>query len=365
MTNEPARTPAVEQTVTEIDPDLKDLVSEWQFAQIRLARLQSDPALRYELMLVIGLLLLVFGGPAILWIRRWTLTGSLQPYALLVIPLTLVWIWLARLRLVVPEAEPIRKALRVERQTRMAPKKIGEREKTVLNILVEEPPIPDTRTSGLLIAALAVAVIAFWIRDPSLSCLSFILTCGGIVLYRHGKFAFRAALFPFVMLFAMIPLPGPVNDLVMDHVQPLALNVVEHIINNVGATAAVPLEGDPLQITAGGHSYSLYTERAGLCIQESLAIILCTIFYLSLIRTKSMLPKVGVIVTTMVVSGILVTGRLIALSWISAFDKDVASFMEGISRYILVLAGLALAYLLAKGFKCVKYHRWVSISLER
>src|ERR1700727_2331877 len=82
-----------------------DLVSEWQYARIRIAKFKSNPDLRVELILTLTMLALVFLGPAITWFRRWTLSPSIQAYAILIVPAVLLWIWIARRRLAVPEID--------------------------------------------------------------------------------------------------------------------------------------------------------------------------------------------------------------------------------------------------------------------
>src|SRR5579859_3089752 len=107
----------------EPEEDLSDLLNEWQYAQIRCERLIANKKLRRELIVILLSVLAVFAAPGIQWFHRWSLSGSLQLYAVLVLPLIAAWVWIARLRLAVPEIEPIRKSLKHERQTRMAPPK--------------------------------------------------------------------------------------------------------------------------------------------------------------------------------------------------------------------------------------------------
>jgi len=373
MTNSSSSNPPDDPESSAPETDLQDLLSEWQYARVRLANLKGKPELRQELVLVLSMLGIVFLGPAISWFHRWTISPSLQSYAILIIPAVAGWIWIARRRLAVPEVDYIRSALRIERQTRLNPKVIGERDKTVLEVLIHEPPVMDIRSSALLICALIFDAIAFWLRDPSLTCLGFILTCAGIMLYRHGKFAFRAALFPFLLMFAMVPIPGPAQDAVVDRAQPALLSTIEHIVNNAvrlvyssKTVAAVPPEGDPLIITGSDErsSYLIYAERAGLCIPESIVVILCGVFYLSLIRTSNPLPKIGVVVSMIAACAVLIFARLIVICLAAAYDKEIAAFLEVLTRFLLFGADAGLLILFIRGFKCLKFHRWVLLSLK-
>jgi hypothetical protein len=366
MTNQPSSNSPDDTLPGTTDPMLQDLVSEWQFARIRLGKLKSNPELRLELILVLAVLGLVFIAPAITWMRVWTLSPEIQSYGLMVIPAVICWIWIARRRLAAPEIDFIRKTIRVERQTRFSPKELGEREKTVLDVLINDAPVPDVRSRTLLYFALVVDTLAFWLRNPSLTCLGFILTCAGLILYRHGKYAFRAALFPFLLLFTMIPIPGLVRDTIVDRAQPAILGMVEHTVNNVKTIAILPIEGDPLNITmnVGTAPYPIYAERAGLCIPESIVVILCMLFYLSLIRTSNPLPKIGVVASTVAACFVVILARLVLIAWVAAYDKDSAAFLEVLTRFLLVGIDFGFVFLFVRGFKCVKFHRWVSLSLK-
>lgn len=356
--------PKPEKMRPEQEPDiqLSELVSEWQYSRIRLRKLVKDPNLRFEMILVVVFLFLVFGGPAALWIRRWTMAGSVQQYALFVVPTCLVWCWFSRLRLATPEVDPIRKALRFARRTRMAPLSLGQREPTVLNVLVEDPPVLDRRSSALLVLAILFDIVAFWFRDPTLTCFGFVATVAGFIWFRHGRFALRALLFPILLMLTMVPLPSPLTDVIVDKAQPAVLNIVQHIVNNGGAASEIPPEGNPLSVNASGHQYVFYAQRAGTGISESLIILMLAFAYLSLLRTPNILPRIGVFISLSGLCMIIIIIRIVLLCLISIYDKDIASFLESVTRYLLPAAGISLFYLLLKGFKCEKYQRWVALS---
>ena len=318
------------------------------------------------MLLVTIVLVLVFAGPAITWIHRWILSPAIQCYAILIIPAVVYWIWIARRRLAMPEVIIIREVIRLERQTRITPKEIGERDKTVLNVLLEQPPVQDVRSAILLYCVLAFDSFAFWIRWRPFPYVPGIYTdnCWVGAIPPHEGFAFKAAMFPCLFMFAMIPIPGPISDMIVDRAQPAILGTVEHMVNNVSTVAAVPPAGDPLTIKNGSGYYSIYAERAGLCIPQSILVLLCAVFYLSLIRTSNPLPKIGVIASTMAACFVVLLARLIVVAWAAAYDKDIAGFLEVLTRYLLVGVDLALLVLFVKGFKCLKYHRWVSLSLK-
>ncbi len=364
MTNQPPANSPDDTAPGTTDPILDDLVSEWQYARIRLGKLKSIPELRFELILVLAMLGLVFIAPAITWFRAWTASPAIQSYAIIVLPAVVLWIWIARRRLAAPEIEPIRKMLRLERQTRISPKEIGEREKKVLDVLISGPPVLDVRSRVVLYCALVVDALAFWLWSPALTCIGFILTCAGIVLYRHGKYTFRASLFPFLLMTTMVPLPGPVRDAIVDRAQPAILGMVEHMVNNIKTIAVLPLEGDPLNITmnAGTAPYSIYAERSGLCIPESIVVVLFVLFYLSLIRTSNPIPKIGVVTSTIAACLVMLLARLVLIALVAAYDKDSAAFLEVLTRYLVFAIDFGFAFLFIRGFKCVKFHRWVSLS---
>lgn len=347
-----------------IDPEMEDLVSEWQYSQIKLRRSFANPAVRREAIQIVALLALVFAWPYYVWLRRWLVGGSLQTYGLFVLPMALGWIWVARYWLFTPEIGPLRREIREEHRNRVAPRKAGVRELTVLRVLVEGAPVIDRRTPWPLAIAVVVDAAAFWVQDPTLMCIGFILTIGGIVLFRFGKLALRAALFPYLLLFAMVPFPGLVQDAIANRIEPACFGPVEHMMTNLHVPASVTPEGNPLTLTIKGQPYRIYAEKVGLCIPEAMLVLLFLILYLSLIRTRTRFIKLGPFLCTCILVSVLVELRLILICYVATIDRDVAMFFEPITRLLLPLVGLTGAYLLSRGFQCVKLHRWVAFSLK-
>jgi hypothetical protein len=345
-----------------IDPELSDLTSEWQLARVRLARIKANEPLRREAAIIVAMVAILFAGPSIEWIRRWGLSPGIQSYALLSPLLAAAWVWIARRRLVMPEVDQIRRELRIERQTRMHPLEIGERDPSVLDVLVKQPPIVDQRSPLLLAAAIALDTVAFWVRDPTLTFCSFLLTCAGIVLYRNGRLALRSIRTPLLIMCAMIPLPAVLLDGIMDREQPALLGAVEHMVNNVKQIATLPQDVAPLTITSGVSHYTFFPERDGLAISGSILVMVVLLLYLSFIRTSTPLPKIGVTVATALMCGTLVYARLILLCLVAAYDKESAAFIETLSIYLVYLLDFGFLYLFIRGFHCVRYHRWVSFS---
>ncbi len=360
MTNTPASNTASRRKKPRAEVDLNQLVSEWQFAKIRYDRLSNNPELRLEWIIVLGLLVLVFAPAYQIWYRRWMLNGSMQAYAVFVLPISLIWCWFARYKLILPEVPPIRKYLRYERRTRVKEKKLGERDKTVLQFLITEKPVLDPRSSMLLILAILVDIPAFWFRDATLLGLGFALTVPGIIAYRHGWYVIQAAIYPLLMLFVMIPMPGVVQDALQDKIQPSVLSFAQHAMTNQGVQAEIPLEGEPLKITSKGVEYRLFAEKAGLGVSEIVLCMVLLVGYLSLVRMKHPAPKMIVVAGSLVWLVVLTGLRLVFLCSVAASDRDLAIFMEGISRFFLPIIGSVGCFLIARGLKCVKLHRWVA-----
>ena len=361
MTNTSDPNPAPPKSRQRAEINLNELISEWQFAKIRYDKLKRQRALWLEWLIVGGMLAVVFAPAYHLWYRRWMLNGSFQTFAVFILPICAYWCWVARFKLVLPEVPPIRKFLRYERRTRVTEKKLGERDKTVLKFLITEKPVLDPTSPILLILAVLVDIPAFWLRDPTLLGLGFALTVPGIILYRHGWYVIQAAIFPLLMLFVMIPLPGIVQDTIEDRFQPSILSFAQHAMTNQSIQADIPNEGAPLKIVSKGMEYRLFPEKAGTGISEVLLCMVLLFTYLSLVRMKHPAPKIIVVVASAVWLAVLMAIRLVLLCAIAVNDRDTAIFLEGISRNLLPLFGTAGCYMIARGLKCVKLHRWVAI----
>ena len=112
--------------------------------------------------------------------------------------------------------------------------------------------------------------------------------------------------------------------------------MVEHMVNNVKAVAVLFVRR-AIRCTSRREwestPYPIYAERSGLCIPESIVVLLCAVFYLSLIRTASAIPKIGVVVSTIIVCFVCILARLILICVAATYDKDIAGLLEVITTY--------------------------------
>jgi len=128
--------------------------------------------------------------------------------------------------------------------------------------------------------------------------------------------------------------------------------------------ASLAPEGNPLTLTVKGQPYRVFAEKVGLCIPESTLVILILIMYLSLVRTRKPLLKLGPILCTLLLTGVMAELRLILVCYVATIDRDVSAFLEPLTRLMVPVLGIGVAYLTMRGFQCIKLHRWVSFSLK-
>ncbi|HLK55338.1 MAG TPA: archaeosortase/exosortase family protein [Chthonomonadaceae bacterium] len=337
------------------------VASIWQFARYRLKTLWALPSVRLEAGIVSVLLLLLFAPALPGWWQRWTQIGSFQLYTVAVLPLVLLWIRLNRVRLVVPELDEITRNLQNLRAT-FRPQ--GDREDpdgSVLQALLEDQPPPAKRMLWPLLLGCLLTAFAYWVREPLLTCLAFLVVVAGILLYRHGTRMLRVTVFPLCFLLFLLPLPGMILDWINDRVQGLMFNSVLHVLLNANIETELAAEGNPLKINPKSpQGYELFATQAGLGLPEVWLVLMLTTWFLSLIRVPFR-AKLGAVVGCIVLMGLLAVLRLLLLCWVGTIDREMMSLLEPLTRFLLVPLGIGGQILILRGFKCQKFQRWVSI----
>ncbi len=336
--------------------------SVWQFAYYRLNALRRSRAARRELLFIGVLLMLLFAAPAVGWIHRWTLPGSLQGYGLVVMPLTAAWVWLNRFRLMLPELDTLMKrhqAGRMDRRTAAEKWAREEREYNAVISLLKEKPLPPKRLVLPMMLASVFTVTAIWINDPTITALAFVLLIMGLVGYRHGTQALRVAVFPLFFLFLMVPLPGVLLEEMRTWLAGRLMSLVLHILLNIGIQAELAREYNPLKMLATT-PYEMWASQVGLGFAAAGIFLVGTIWYLSLLRAMFR-SKLFAFSCGVVWIGILMASRLTLLAWIGVNDKDMVTYVAPITLVLLpVFGGLGELFVL-RGMKCLKYQKWVSI----
>ena len=337
------------------------VASIWQFAQYRLNTLRKNPAVRLEAALTLGLLFLLFAPALPAWWQRWTLAGSPQLYIVLLLPLTLAWIWFHRRRLVLPELDALRRSLQ-EVKTSLKPLgDASEQENTLLHALLEERQLPLKRPFWPLATACLFTAFAYWLREPLFTCLAFLGVLGGLLAYRFGTALLRLCLFPLAFLFALLPLPGMLLDWFNERLQNLLFGSVLHVLLNASIEAELPIEGNPLRINPKSQqAYDLFAGQAGVGLPEVCLVLLLTVWFLSLVRAPMRL-KLGALVAGGVWLGLLAVLRLLLLCWVGTMDREITSLLEPLTRLLLVGVGIGGQFLILRGFKCQKFQKWVSV----
>ncbi len=333
------------------DPSLpaeSEITSVYAYARARLAALLRDPTNRREIALTVGILVALFALPFLSWWRRWTLPASPQGYAVFTLPLALLWLWLFRYRLVLPELDALN-----ERFT----------ENSVLRFLLEEEPEPARRQRWPLIAGGLLTVFALWTGEPSFTCAAFLLLLTGIVGYRFGAQAQRLLRFPLLFLVTMLPLPGLLLDTPLARLQSLLFKIVTHLLQIFGMTADLAAEGNPLQIGPEASRYELYAAFIGTGFAEAGLFLLLTLWFLSLVSAP-VRARIAAFAVGVVWIGALLVLRLALLSWVSTQDQELLAALAPLTRWLLPVLGLAGEWVVLRYFRCLRIQEWVAVRGE-
>lgn len=352
-----------DRAAAEVKPRVPTHISSvWQFAYHRLQVLRSSSAVRRETIFAGLLLVLSFGSPSISWIRRWLLPDSLQSYGILILPLILVWVWLNRYRLMLPELDTLLKRYQAGRVDRLSPAEKWHREEREYNAvisLLKEKPLPPKRLFWPLLLASLFTSIAIWINDPSITALAFVFIIISLVGYRHGTQVLRVAAFPLLFLFLMVPLPGEALESARVYLTGRMMSLLLHVLLNLGIQAELSPQYNPLTVLAT-QPYAVWASQVRMGLSPALLFLVSNIWYLSLIRARFR-TKLFAIVCGLVWMSMLLTARLVLLAWVGINDKDLVSYLAPATLYLLPLLGGMGELFVLRGIKCQKYQKWVSI----
>ena len=327
---------------TEKEPEFEDIRD---YLRYHLRQVGKNVAVHIEVVAVIAILSLLFGAAFLTWWRRWTLPGSLQAYTVLVLPLTLLWLWLNRFRLVVPELDELNQQFT---------------ERSVIRYLMEGEREPPSRLFGPLALSCLFAVFTLWTGEPTLTALAFAATMLGIIAYRQGTHMLRVASFPLAFLFLLVPIPGKILDFFSFQAQTFLFKIAVNLLQIVGIEAEMVAEGNPIQVPALSPVYSFFGGQAGNGLPEAGLFILLTIWFLSLIEAPFR-AKIGAVVSSLPLIALLLIGRIVLLCWLGTVDKDIVEIATLLTRWSLPIVGAGFQYIILRGLHCRNYHEWVSL----
>jgi hypothetical protein len=316
----------------------------WAYARQHLKTLASRPEVRLEAGAVTALLIVLFASALASWWRTWIVPGWVQNYAVFILPLTLLWLWLNRLRLALPELDELNAEYT---------------ETSVLRYLQEEEPEPPRRLRWPLVLGCIVTPLAFWIGDPTFTCIAFLTLLIGLLGYRLGTQFLHVAAFPLAFLSAMIPLPGFLFDTLLRWGQIIEFRLAAQSLDILGVQTELVPEGNPILIPPREPTYTLYAGLAGTGFSEACLFLLLTAWYLSMLRAPFR-TKLGAIVCGLVWISFLLVFRIAALVWIGAMDSALANDLAWLTRWMIPVVGFAGQLLILRGLQCQEYQEWVS-----
>jgi hypothetical protein len=269
----------------------------------------------------------------------------------LVLPLTLAWLYLNRYRVVLPELDSLN-----ERFT----------ETSVIRFLMEEEIEEPKRLRWPLALAVLFTPFALWTGDPTLTCMAFVLLLVGVIGYRFGTLALRTLAFPLAFLATMIPVVGVLADAVMKRVQPALFRLVVNVLSTVGIEAEVTNDGNPIQIPPDKpRMYELYAGQVGIGFAEAALFLLGAAWYLSLFQGRFG-AKLRLWVCGLVWIGVLIIARLVVLGALggvlfSSLDgRETMMILAWLTRWLLPVVGMAGLLFLMRLLKCRDYQEWIS-----
>jgi hypothetical protein len=329
-------------------PSGSGIDSIYAYARCRLTALSRVSAIRREVIVTVGMLVVLFALPFLSWWRRWTLPNSPQGYAPFVLPLVLAWLWVLRFRLVLPELDALNRRFT---------------ENSVLRFLLEEEPDPPRRLRWPLFSGGALTLLALLTGEPSLTCTAFLLLLAGIVGFRLGTNALRLVAFPLLLLATMLPLPGLVLDYPLQRLQSLLFKFVTHLLQVGGLQAEQTVEGNPIQIGTGTAEYDFYAAYIGTGLAEAGLFLLLLLWFLSLVTAPPRARFSAFLCGSVWITIVLVL-RLTLLGWLSTADRDLMTTLVVPTLWLVPLVGIAGQWLILRGFRCLRVQEWVAFKRE-
>ena len=199
------------------------------------------------------------------------------------------------------------------------------------------PVNPSWWGIGIMGAALAAMVVGVFGSELFLSRTSLILLLAGMAVYFRGWRFFRAVLFPWVILFLMVPLPAIVFNQIALPLQMMASKLASTALSVMGVP--VLREGNVLTLPA------MPLEVAEACsgIRSLISLATLAVIYSSFVEPKAlgrcllvvMAAPIAVIANALRIVG---TGLLVQY-----WDPNKAlGFFHEFSGWVIFIASLAL-----------------------
>lgn len=201
--------------------------------------------------------------------------------------------------------------------------------------------------SGLLViaGALCVLIVGVLGAELFLSRSSLVFLLAGMVIYFAGWQYFRALLFPWAVLFLMIPIPVIVFNQIALPLQFMASRLATWLLGLVGVP--VLREGNVINLA----SMSLEVVEACSGIRSLVSLITLAVIYGYFAEPKRLLRVALVIAAVpvaVIANGIRIMGTgLLGQYW----DPDKAKgFFHEFSGWVIFLLALAILYLIHRSF---------------
>lgn len=167
---------------------------------------------------------------------------------------------------------------------------------------------------------------------------SFIVLLAAILLIARGRSALKVQWFPFFFMLFMIPLPGPIVDVVT---MPMKM-AVSYVTENTLFMAGYPIARSGVILQIG--QYQLLVADACAGLQTLLTLEALGLFYLNVVRRTSAFRNAALAILIVPISFSANVIRVITLTLITYYFGDAAGqgFLHGFAGMVLFLSALVL-----------------------
>jgi exosortase len=199
------------------------------------------------------------------------------------------------------------------------------------------PAKPSWWGIGIMAAALAAMVVGVFGSELFLSRTSLILLLAGMAVYFRGWRFFRAVLFPWAILFLMVPLPAIVFNQVALPLQMMASKLASAALSLMGVP--VLREGNVLTLPA------MPLEVAEACsgIRSLISLVTLAVIYSNFVEPKA-LGRCLLVVLAAPIAVIANALRIVGTGLLVQYwDPNKAlGFFHEFSGWVIFIASLAL-----------------------
>jgi exosortase len=208
----------------------------------------------------------------------------------------------------------------------------------------------DPSWSGVLLLALAVVVLMAGVLGAELflSRSSFLIAIAGLVVLMYGWNHLRAAIFPWLFLLFMIPIPNIIFNQITFPLQLLASKTAASILPLLGVP--VLREGNVIQLPA----MALEVAEACSGIRSLMSLATLAIIYGYLLEPRKLI-RVALAVASVPIAVLANSLRIVGTGLLVQYwdPAKAEGFFHAFSGWLIFVVSLGLLFLLHRGLQMV------------